>query len=78
MRLLGHDPAEGASTEEVVREGERAAETGVINAGPLVQGGTGPGPAFTVSGPQAPMRPQQGPPPQQPPYPQGPTGPGRR
>src|SRR5690606_5085376 len=78
MRLLGHDPAEGASTEEVVREGERAAETGVINAGPLVQGGTGPGPAFTVSGPQAPMRPQQGPPPQQPPpYPPGPTGPGR-
>ncbi|WP_017625951.1 serine/threonine-protein kinase [Nocardiopsis chromatogenes] len=70
MRLLGHDSAEGASTEEVVREGERAAETGVFapppappsNSGPQTpMPPQGPGPGRPVTGPQPPYPPQSGP-----------------
>lgn len=88
MRLLGHDPADGASTEEVVREGERAAETGVIAPpqGPAAPSGPQtpmpPGPGRPVTGPQPPYPPNSGPqtpppvgPPTPPPmgHPQGPT-----
>ncbi|MDA2805989.1 serine/threonine-protein kinase [Nocardiopsis suaedae] len=82
MRLLGHDPAEGASTEEVVREGERAAETGAFapppgapsNSGPQTpMPPQGPGPGRPATGPQPPYPPHSGP--QTPMPPQGPQTP---
>ncbi|GAB3500971.1 serine/threonine-protein kinase [Nocardiopsis coralliicola] len=79
MRLLGHEPAEGASTDEVVREGEKAAETGVIQGGAFAPTTTPSGPQtpfpgapLRAPGPPAPSGPQapfSGP--QPPPYPQG-------
>ncbi|MBB4933902.1 serine/threonine protein kinase [Lipingzhangella halophila] len=84
MRLLGHETTEPASPEEVVKEGERVAETNVPSGPQQPPGPMGP------SGPQTPPpappggmgRPMSGPqqggfgPPQQPPMgPQGPQGP---
>ncbi|MDA8371344.1 MAG: protein kinase [Nocardiopsaceae bacterium] len=57
MRLLGHDTADSASTDDVVREGERIAEAGAPS-GPQTPPPVVPGP-MTPSGPQTPFPPYQ-------------------